>query len=133
MNALARLLNRSREPLGPWGERRAARHLRRSRYRVLARNVRSKLGEIDLVCLAPDRRTLVIVEVKARAARASEAAPRPEDQITKSKRERLLRLAQVEAKRRSMERAPLRIDVVAIERREGGSADLRHHEGAVTP
>lgn len=51
-----------------WGikaERRAALFLRLKGYRILARRVRTPGGEIDVVALS--RRTLVFVEVKARA------------------------------------------------------------------
>ena len=54
-----------RLPLGRRGERIAAARLRREGYRILARNVRNRFGEIDLVAEAPDRRTVVVVEVKA--------------------------------------------------------------------
>ncbi|MEM1423289.1 MAG: YraN family protein [Planctomycetota bacterium] len=131
--ALARLLGRD-PTLGGWGERLAARHLARAGYRVLGRNVRTKMGELDLVALAPDARTLVVVEVKTRRTRAETTphTPRPEDALTRAKRERLVRLARVEAKRRSMERSPLRIDVIAIEKPDTGRPTLRHHERAVT-
>jgi len=124
-----------RAPLGPWGERVASRVLRRKGYRVIDRNVRTKLGEIDLLCIAPDRRTLVVVEVKTRLLPRDPGVrtPRPEDALTHAKRARLARLAQLEAKRRSMESSPVRIDVVAIERPRTGKPVVRHHENAVTP
>ena len=92
------------------------------------------MGELDLVALAPDGRTLVVVEVKTRRITETTRpnAPRPEDALTRTKRKRLVRLARTEAKRRSMERAPLRIDVIAIEKPEKGRPVLRHHERAVT-
>lgn len=121
--------------LGDWGERLAAKHLRKHKYKVLARNVRSSMGEIDLVAMAPDERTLVIVEVKTRRAPSeiTPHTPRPEDALTRDKRSRLLRLAQAEAKRRNMQRAPLRIDVIAIDTHDDAKPTLRHHVSAVTP
>ncbi len=130
-----RLLGLRPKALGDWGERLAARHLKKQKYRVLARNARSKMGEIDIVALAPDGRTLVIVEVKTRKAPAVRTphTPRPEDALTRDKRQRLLRLAQLEAKQRGMTTSPLRIDVIAIERPERGNHILRHHVNAITP
>jgi len=64
--ALARLLGLllGRGPdLGRRGEEAAARHLARQGLRILARNFRSRTGEIDIV--AADGRTLVLVEVKS--------------------------------------------------------------------
>jgi len=59
------------ERAGRWAERLAAWRLLLSGYRVVARNYRSPAGEIDLVVRRG--RTLVFVEVKARA-RLAEAA-----------------------------------------------------------
>lgn len=50
---------------GGVAEEAAAAHLERCGYRVLARNVRTHAGEIDLVAAEGD--TLCFVEVKARA------------------------------------------------------------------
>ncbi len=49
---------------GRYGERVAADFLKRRGYRVLARNYRTKYGEIDLICR--DRNVLAFVEVKTR-------------------------------------------------------------------
>ena len=51
--------------LGRRGERAAVRHLRRRGYRILARNVRTPAGEVDL--LASEAGRLVLVEVKTSA------------------------------------------------------------------
>ncbi|MBI3622281.1 MAG: YraN family protein, partial [Nitrospirae bacterium] len=49
---------------GRAGEAEAARHLQRAGYRIVARNYRTRFGEIDLV--AYDAAVLAFVEVKAR-------------------------------------------------------------------
>ena len=72
------------------GERAAERYLRATGHRVVARNWRSprdRRDEADLVVLTPDRRTLVLVEVK-RAAGPWDALER----IDRRKREVLWRL-----------------------------------------
>src|SRR5690606_11751265 len=48
--------------LGDQGERLAVRHLRRLGYRIVARQSRSRIGEIDVVAMDGD--TIVFVEVK---------------------------------------------------------------------
>lgn len=53
-----------RRALGRLGEDMAGAHLERLGFQVLARNVRTRAGEIDLI--ACDRHTLVFVEVKTR-------------------------------------------------------------------
>jgi putative endonuclease len=59
--------------LGRRGERAAVAALRRAGYRVLARNVRTPAGEVDVVAL--DGETLVLVEVKTVEARTAAAPP----------------------------------------------------------
>jgi putative endonuclease len=51
---------------GRRGEALAAEHLERLGYRVLARNHRTRFGELDLVVADPADRTIVFVEVKTR-------------------------------------------------------------------
>ena len=61
--------NDPRHKLGQQGEQVAAEHLERLGYEIIARNHRTRFGEIDLV--AADSDTLVIVEVKTRRGRGS--------------------------------------------------------------
>jgi len=60
-----------RRRLGQLGEDLAAQHLERLGYRIVARNHRTRHGELDIV--AADGATLVFVEVKTR--RAGPGAP----------------------------------------------------------
>jgi putative endonuclease len=112
----------STRALGQVGEAAAVRFLRRRGLVILARNLRSRLGEIDL--LAQDGRTLVFVEVKAR--RGVPGDP-PEAAVDARKRARLIRLALgYLAARRLGERA-CRFDVVGVSLDEAGRVtDVRH-------
>ena len=56
----------ARQELGKAGEDIAARHLERLGYDVLARNHRTRFGELDIV--AGDGERIVFVEVKTRRA-----------------------------------------------------------------
>ncbi len=56
-----------RDALGDRGENVAARYLRNRGYKIIVRNFRCDLGEIDIV--ARDGKTLVFVEVKTRRLR----------------------------------------------------------------
>jgi Holliday junction resolvase-like predicted endonuclease len=67
--------------LGRWGEERAARHLERRGWTVLARNYRFGRREVDLV--VRKGRLVVFVEVKTRAGRGFGS---PQDAITGLKR-----------------------------------------------
>jgi putative endonuclease len=53
-----------RHDLGQLGERLAAEHLERLGFEIVARNFRTRYGELDLV--VADERTLVFCEVKTR-------------------------------------------------------------------
>jgi putative endonuclease len=56
-------MNRNSVSLGKEGENRAAEELQTSGMSIIARNFRSRQGEIDIIAL--DGETLVFVEVKA--------------------------------------------------------------------
>lgn len=60
-------MTEARRRLGQQGERLALEHLERLGYTVVARNHRTRFGELDLV--VADDRALVFVEVKTRRAR----------------------------------------------------------------
>jgi len=124
-----------RDPLGPAGERLAARHLRRAGYRVLRRNLFVGPGEADLICLDPDARTIVLVEVKTRRTPSDGAreSPPPEAAITAAKRRKLLGIAKAAAKSEGWLDRPLRIDVVAVVWPARGRAAVRHHRDVVRP
>jgi putative endonuclease len=61
-----------RQHLGRVGERLAREHLERLGYRVVARNYRTRFGELDLIVC--DATWLVFVEVKTRRVGAMESA-----------------------------------------------------------
>ncbi|MGP1346498.1 MAG: YraN family protein [Phycisphaerales bacterium] len=120
-------------PLGRRGERTAARYLRKKRFRIVARNLVMGNAEADLVCLTPDRATIVIVEVKAR--RLDPAAPpthrTPEAAITEHKQRKLRSLASRLGRRRRWSGRPIRIDVIAIDFIDDAQPIIRHHPDAV--
>src|SRR3954466_11997511 len=76
---------------GEAGERIAEEHLQHRGYRILARNFRTRLGELDLV--AADERTLVFCEVKTRLSGSLRGPAAPLDAIGTRKRDRLRRMA----------------------------------------
>jgi putative endonuclease len=100
----------SRSDVGRAGEEAAVRHLLASGYRIVARNVRYRLGEIDVV--AQDGGCLVFVEVKTRSSTGFGTAA---EAVTARKRQRLVQLASLYlAGHGGMDR-PCRFDVVAVE------------------
>jgi len=114
------------------GEREAARTLRRRGYRILARNLDLGWGEADLLCEAPDKRTIVLVEVKSRVRGEGGDAWTLEAAVGAQKRRKLVSLLLAVSRANGWEGRPKRIDLLAVEwEREGGSARIQHHEGAV--
>ncbi|MBB6429441.1 YraN family protein [Algisphaera agarilytica] len=112
---------------GRAGEHLAAQHLKKHGYRVLARNLRNRFGEIDLLALAPDGRTVVVVEVKAGSA--NERFP-PELHVTPAKQRKIVALTAQLARRYRLTDRPFRFDVIAVEFPEQGDPVIRHHVGA---
>jgi putative endonuclease len=116
----------STRALGGAGETAAVRFLRRRGLVILARNLRSRLGEIDL--LAREGATLVFVEVKARRGGAADP---PAAGVHARKRARLARLALGYLAAHRLGERPCRFDVVAVTLDERGKAvDVRHFRHA---
>ena len=102
-------MTEKRLSLGQWGEEVAARHLQRLGMKILERNVRTPVGEIDLV--ARHGRTLVFVEVKTRRGRIFGV---PQESVGRTKQRQILRAAQWylgDGKGRGLQP---RFDVVAV-------------------
>jgi putative endonuclease len=101
---------RARKNLGDAGERRAAVFLEQHGYKILARNFRTRVGEMDLI--AEDSDGLAFIEVRTRRG---EALGSPEESLTPRKRVRLLTVAQefLQAHDEYVDRA-WRVDLVAI-------------------
>lgn len=110
----------------------ASKHLRSRGYRILMHNARTRAGELDLVALAPDRETVVVVEVKAKIVRAGSDAPPPEASVTARKRRKLILLTDQLRARKGWTDRPVRIDVIAVDFVDEGPPVVRHFENAVT-
>ena len=80
-----------RRATGELGEEIAARHLERLGYLIVARNERTRRGELDLV--AANGETLVFCEVKTRVTGSTRGPAGALDAIGPAKRRRLRTLA----------------------------------------
>ena len=95
--------------VGATGEDRAADHLVRNGFRIVERNYRCKLGELDIV--ARDGSTLVFVEVRSRRDAEFGSAL---DAINVHKRRKVTKVAMFYLARRQPKFREARFDVVAI-------------------
>ena len=107
--------------VGILGEELAACFLAKAGYRILLKNYRSRLGEIDLV--AKDRETLVFIEVKTRR---SLAAGDPSESVTAFKQRQIVKTAQCYLKSLRLEDIPCRFDVVSILLNTGEDPMIEH-------
>ena len=119
-------------PTSVRGERAAARHLRKQGYRIVARNLRTRFGEIDLLAEAPDGRTIVAVEVKARDVTDAHAtdSPRPEVRVNHTNQRKSDTLASQSARSHGLADRPWRFDVVGVDLPRRGEPVIRHHVAA---
>lgn len=110
---------------GAWGERAAADFLVRKGYSLIARNYRTRQGEIDLI--VSDVRYLVFVEVKTRKSARFCAAREAVDE----RKQRRLILAAEQWMQAHPTALQARMDVVEVYGPEAGPAyEIHHFENA---
>ena len=110
----------ARTRLGNRGEEMAAGYLQAHGLRILARNIRTRYGEVDLV--AQDGDTTVFVEVRTRR---SQAYGTPEESVTVRKRRRLALTAQQYLQDNGLGSKSWRVDLVSVVLSEGAPV-IRH-------
>ena len=101
--------DRTKIEVGATGEDRAADYLVRQGYKIVERNYRSKLGELDVI--ARDGRVLVFVEVRSRRSAEFGSAL---DAVNVHKRRKVTRVAMNYIAYRRPRFDEARFDVVAI-------------------
>ena len=120
------MLRRKRrdQGLGPLGESLAARFLEAKGWKILARGYRALGAEIDLV--ASDGDEIVFVEVKALR---SAGHGFPEERVEASKQRRISRAAMAYVRKKRLQGANLRFDVVSV-LMEGDEPKIAHYPEA---
>ena len=119
-----------RQRLGRTAEDLVAERLAASGWTLLARNARSRHGELDIVAL--DGRALVFVEVKAGRAGSAFGPVRPVLAVDRRKQQQVRRLATAWMReRRDLPfYAEIRFDAVGVSFDRDGRATVEHIEGA---
>jgi putative endonuclease len=108
-----------RRALGRLGEDLAVAHFAHLGFSTLARNVRTREGEIDVIAFDRRTRTIIFAEVKTRAARAGHIRPdqQPLPSLRPRQRRRLRRLALAWLSREGQHRPTartIRFDAVGV-------------------
>lgn len=98
-----------RKAIGNQGEEIAAKYLEEQGYKILARNYRCLLGEIDII--ACDKDDLVFIEVKTRT---NLAFGLPQESISRSKQFRIRKIALHYLAEKRPLYSKYRFDVVSI-------------------
>mgnify|MGYP000475768681 FL=1 len=102
-------MTQERLKFGREGESAALRFLKKKGYRILEKNFRSKVGEIDII--AEQDGEIVFVEVKARA---DHEFGHPLNALTPAKQKKIIQTAQSFLSRKRISDKPMRFDVVAL-------------------
>lgn len=95
--------------LGISGEEKAALYLKRKGYRIVEKNFRCRLGEIDLIALK--NRMIIFCEVKTRK---NKEYGEPFEAVTRNKQERLRKLAEAYLQKNRKFDCDSRFDVISI-------------------
>lgn len=114
-------MTEARLSLGRWGEEVATRFLKKGGYAIVARNLRTPVGEIDII--ARHGKVLAFVEVKTRRTLAFGT---PQEAVGPTKQRQIIRTAEwylASGKGRGLQP---RFDVIAVRPLAGGEASIEH-------
>ncbi len=95
--------------LGLKGELEACEYLKKNKYKVLEKNYKNKLGEIDIIAKKKD--VLVFIEVKARDTLSFGG---PSEAVNLIKQRKIKNVASLFLLQNHIENKPLRFDVIEV-------------------
>lgn len=115
-----------RQAIGRWGEDTEAKYLETLGYTILARNVHTPHGELDII--ASRNQLLVFIEVKTRT---SHSFAFPEDSVTPRKQAHMLSAAEMYPDQHPECSDTWQFDVIAVEGKPGDKAQIEHVENVI--
>ncbi|MCK5237879.1 MAG: YraN family protein [Deltaproteobacteria bacterium] len=128
MSILTRLFKHgagAKKDMGTYGEDHAVRMLKKAGCKVLERNFRTRMGEIDVV--ADEDGTLLFVEVKTRG---KHSIAKPFESVDRRKQEKIIKASlEYLSKNNIDEDTPIRFDVISIVV-DGESVDTEYIKNA---
>src|SRR3989344_202077 len=111
--------------IGDYGETLAVEFLKKKKYKILGRNIRTKFGEVDI--LAEHDKKIIVCEVKARSG--SGQFGRPEEAVDYFKQQKLIKMAKWLSMDRQYANRVFQIDIVAIA--FGNPPKIEHLENVI--
>lgn len=96
--------------LGASGEETAANFLKENGYKIIVRNYKTKLGEIDII--AKDKDTFAFIEVKTR--RSNRFGSKPLEAISKVKQKQISKAALNFIRKNNLLDKKARFDVISV-------------------
>ena len=118
-------MTKARQQTGQAGEQLACQFLENNRYRVLERNFRCSLGEIDIIARMDEY--LVFCEVKTRSG----SGIHPTASITSKKIKKLRQLGLFYIQKRQLYQLQPRFDVIAIQLHQNDAPEIEHFINAL--
>jgi len=115
--------------VGALGERVAAGYLKKQKYKILGKNLRFKIGEIDLLARSADGCFLVLVEVKTREFSKDDGFL-PEYRVGRDKQRKQVQLARLLMKKYGLSSERIRFDVIGVQNPRGRSPIINHYVNA---
>lgn len=109
--------------VGNLGEEVATAFLEKRRYRILERNFRCKGGEVDIIALDPEDKSLVFIEVKARRDLSYGV---PQLAVNPFKQRQISKAALTWLSKKRLHDQNARFDVIAIMLDENGQHRVEH-------
>jgi putative endonuclease len=114
--------------LGRQGEEAAVEFLKSHGYKIVQRNYKNKLGEMDIV--AKDGKTLCFIEVKTRT---NLNFGYPQEAVTRQKQKKLNRVALSYLKQYNLLNFPARFDIASVMFNNQNKAEIEIIKNAFSP
>jgi putative endonuclease len=117
-------MTKYKKEIGAWGEEIASGWLAEHGYQIIARNVRTPYGEIDIIAQQND--VTIFVEVKTLTSSVNFF---PETNITSAKQQHMLNTAQHYAAEHEIDH--WQIDAISVEGKPGSKPIITHFESVL--
>lgn len=111
--------------LGQRGEMAAWKFLKNAGYKILHKNFRAPMGEVDVI--AEKNKRLIFLEVKTRSSMEKGA---PEEAVGSAKQKKLVQLAAFYLKKNKKENARIGFEVLAVLWPDSGAPEFKLIENA---